>query len=791
MKKLMTLALLAVAGVVLAACGGGSSVDKVLVVGYDPFSEKFSPFFADTAYDQDVVGMTSVGLLTTDRDGGIVYGAIEGETVTRGGVDHFYTGLTDLEVVYNETTDVTTYTITLKQGVKFSDGETLDADDVIFTYYTLLDPYFSGSSTLNSVDIVGYRDYVANDSSATAAAESAQSLLDGVLADLPGNPDEEAAVAEFVAGVLADEVGWVESIMDNAAYIGAGYVRKEDGSAWTEADGAAAKSVPGTFAFFYALEAEYSAVGKTIATVLAEVQAQYGADYETLGANYGGSATYFLEDVKGVIVDSLVAAYLAENPGQPVANISGITKKSQYEVEVKVNGFDAAAVYQVAGITVAPMHYYGVPAKYDYAANKFGFDSRTETAMEPMQAKTSAPMGAGPYKFVKYENNVVYFEANENYYKGEPKTKYVNFQVVAEANKVSAIATGEIDASNPSGSKVRFEEIASYGEQMETYSIDNLGYGYVGINALNIQVGTEEATIGSDESKALRTAFATVVASQRYTVIKSYYGEAANVIEYPISNTSWAAPKPGDTGYQFAFAKKPDGSAVYSAADPSTLTNDVRSAEAKAAAKLWLEEAGYTFASKAGTASFGGQLWTATAPEGAKTTYEFIIPAGGQGNHPSFGIVTVFAQIMAELGITIEVNDPANSNVLWDTLDALEQEMWAAAWGSTIDPDMYQVYHSGNVIGEPNTSGSNHYYIRSAQLDNLIVAARTSADQDFRKTTYKQALDIVLDWAVEVPTYQRQNIILLSAERVDISSVTPDITTYWGWMAEIETLEMN
>ena len=146
---------------------------------------------------------------------------------------------------------------------------------------------------------------------------------------------------------------------------------------------------------------------------------------------------------------------------------------------------------------------------------------------------------------------------------------------------------------------------------------------------------------------------------------------------------------------------------------------------------------------------------------------------------------------MAELGITIQINDPANQNVLWDKLDVLEQEMWAAAWGSTIDPDMYQVYHSGNVIGEPNTSGSNHYYIRSTQLDNLIVAARTSSDQDFRKTTYKQALDIVLDWAVEVPTYQRQNIILLSAERVDISSVTPDITTYWGWMAEIETLEMN
>lgn len=38
-----------------------------LVVGYDDFSEKFSPFFADSGYDQDVVEMTQVSLLTTDR----------------------------------------------------------------------------------------------------------------------------------------------------------------------------------------------------------------------------------------------------------------------------------------------------------------------------------------------------------------------------------------------------------------------------------------------------------------------------------------------------------------------------------------------------------------------------------------------------------------------------------------------------------------------------------------------------------------------------------------------------
>ena len=34
--------------------------EKPLVVGYQPFSQKFSPFFAQTGYDQDVVSLTHV-----------------------------------------------------------------------------------------------------------------------------------------------------------------------------------------------------------------------------------------------------------------------------------------------------------------------------------------------------------------------------------------------------------------------------------------------------------------------------------------------------------------------------------------------------------------------------------------------------------------------------------------------------------------------------------------------------------------------------------------------------------
>ena len=97
---------------ILAGCGnggttdggttdGGSASDTPLVVGYSPFSSKFSPFFAETAYDQDAQGMTQIALIPTDRLGQIVYKGIEGETIEFNGTEYTYTGPADIEVTEN------------------------------------------------------------------------------------------------------------------------------------------------------------------------------------------------------------------------------------------------------------------------------------------------------------------------------------------------------------------------------------------------------------------------------------------------------------------------------------------------------------------------------------------------------------------------------------------------------------------------------------------------------------------------------------------------------------------
>ncbi|WP_242867777.1 ABC transporter substrate-binding protein [Clostridium sp. Marseille-P299] len=742
--------------------GNEASADTPLVVGYLPFSEKFSPFFASTGYDRDVADMTQVSLLTTDRTGGIIYNSIEGETVAYNGTDYEYKGISDITVDYDETSDITTYNIKIRDDVKFSDGEVLDADDIIFNYYVLADNSYDGSSTLYSTPIIGMLNYRKNNSNAENTTVSAEEIA----AEIANMSEEtKTAIAEkIIIPTLTSELEWVKTLYGNEQY--ASYTTEYP----------VAKDL---FANFYSIDESYDSTAVADESqVLSDIIAQYGANYTALGTNYAGDETYYQADVDSIVSEILLDKKLATG-GEEVPNIEGIKKISQTEVEVKTKGFDATAIYHICGITVAPLHYYGDESAYDYDNNKFGF---TRDDLSIVKAKTTQPMGAGPYKFIKYDNKVVYFEANENYYKGAPKTKYVQFKETQDTEKISGVGTGTIDIADPSGSLAGFEEISSYnsnkeisGDVIETNTVDNLGYGYIGINADNVNVGGDA---GSEASKNLRKAFATIFAVYRDVTIDSYYGDAAAVINYPISNTSWAAPQKSDEDYKVAYSTNADGSPIYT----SEMSADDKYAAALQAAVDYFVAAGYTYDEASGKLT--------AAPEGAKLEYEVIIPAGGAGDHPTFAVLTKAKEDLAKIGMTLTINDPSDSNVLWDKTEANTQEMWVAAWSASIDPDMYQVYYSSNRIGKGGTD-NNYFAIADTQLDQLILDARQSSDQAYRKATYKSALDIVLDWAVEVPVYQRQNCVIFSAERVNLDTVTPDITTYWGWMNEVEKIEMN
>lgn len=184
--------------------------------------------------------------------------------------------------------------------------------------------------------------------------------------------------------------------------------------------------------------------------------------------------------------------------------------------------------------------------------------------------------------------------------------------------------------------------------------------------------------------------------------------------------------------------------------------------------------------------------------------YEVQIPADGTGNHPSFMMVTEAKKALAEIGMDIVVTDLSDATALWDGIRARQVDMWCAAWSATVDPDMYQIYYADvadfngdmgngyNPMGGPDQGNSSYMYcVADEELDNMILEARKSLDQSYRKTLYKACLDTIVDWATEVPVYQRQNAIIFSTERVKMETVLPDITTFYGWLNGIQNMELN
>ena len=795
MKKLLSLVLALAMLTSMTAAFAEAPVETPLVVAIQTLSSKFSPFFADTGYDQDVVEMTQVALMTTDRTGAIIFNGIEGETLTYNGTDYYYQGIADLSQVYDAATDITTYTAKLREDIKFSDGTPMTADDVIFNYYVYLDPSYTGSTTLSSYDILGLQAYltqVPEDSLASVvpAMEALKAAGAGYTVT-EADPFTQEVYDAYQAGIVelwkADTQGITDYVFAN---YGADYSEAMLGKTADEvgaSDGL--KNALGMALWgFGEISEDFTTLTTAAGETVAVAEATNDDYYEAAAAKYGNDFNAYLaagESAIGTTLDALnsstmsaIAAASGVDMSAGVPNISGIKKLDDYTVEIKVKGFSAPAIYSILGIQVAPKHYYG-DGTYDYEANNFGHPYGD---LSCMQDKLDKPMGAGPYKFVKYENRVVYYEANEYFFQGAPATKNFQFKETNSAEVCNAVQTGTVDGgSDVNGSKPNFEMLRSFnsngelvGDVVTTYSVANLGYGYIGINADTVNVAGEPA---SEASKNLRKAIATVMSVYRDVAFDSYYGDAASVINYPISSTSWAAPQATDEGYKVAFSVDVNGNDIFTA----DMDAQAKYAAALEASKGFFAAAGYTF-DDAG-------MMTA-APEGAKMSYEVIIPADGIGDHPSFAILTDAKNALATIGFELKINDPADSNIMWDAMDAGVHEMWCAAWGSTIDPDMYQVYHSSNIVGEGG-SDSNHYHIRSAELDQMILDARTSDDQAYRKEVYRACLDEIMDWAVEIPAYQRQNIALSSTIRVNTDTVTPDVTTYWGWLNDSQLIQMN
>ncbi len=809
-----------------------AAAPDALVIMTETLDGLFSPFFSTSGADATIVGMTQIGMMT--------YGYENGKVVPAFG-DKEAVVTKDFESKYDETNKKTTYTFVLKNGIKFSDGHPLTMEDVLFNMYVYLDPVYTGSSTMYSTDIIGLQEYRTqkaasgstnngDESINNAASARAKDRINELinlftsLKDKPGSGGE--ANYDTMSSAIASHSlskGYKDAISSNASDVtnaqlkadydlALKYFKEELKTDYESAknayiekpykDNALFDNPIVCFLYYEGFitvefgdkdgkpNADKSVIKKVVTnnlekTITTEEQAinyVYNAKVNsaldeilTLWATAQKLTTEFTAKAKEVILHSNQGANSYNNISGIVSlghttdtatvtvngntynvaqehNTDGTPKDANtYDVlQITIDGIDPKAVWNFA-FSVAPQHYYGDSAKYpvDIANDKFGVAYASFDFMrDVIQSKNQVPMGAGPYIATNAANannpkgleffsgGVVYFKANSSFLLGAPKTEKIRYQVVSSKNALGALKDGSVHYVSPQLTKYNEDQLkAMKSSGFDSIAVDQLGYGYIGINA------------GKVPNIYLRRAIMTAMNTQ--LAIDYYSPGTAEKIYWPMSTVSWAYPQNKDN------KNDTDNKHAYPAVNYD-----------KEAAKAKIQEYMDQAAKHQGGYS----------PSDLKIT--FTIAGADLVEHPTYRVFQNAADLLNSMGWEIEVI--ADTNAL-TKLSTGSLAVWAAAWGTTVDPDMYQVYHKNStatsvyawgyreILANPSKYATENTILNN--MSGLIDDARETDDTTERADLYKKAMGFVLDLAVELPVYQRKVLYAYNTNVIKASSM--------------------
>lgn len=814
----------------LAGCNTKGKTDAFVIMT-DQLDGLFNPFFYTAAADGTVVGMTQIGMLSSKYVNGeveVAYGDNEAVVVK------------DYDIVENAD-GTTTYTFVLKNGIRFSDGHPLTMEDVLFNFYVYLDPVYTGSNTLYSTDIVGLSEYrtqtvgsasddaddLISSQAATRAKARINELVNLFNSQLKASATKEVSYEAMKQAILAYSVssGYKSAISNNPAEVTSQNLlddydyalklfREELESDYTSAQESYidepytshSEFQDEVFCFMYTegyVEVKYAegadgkidrtrieTLTKSYPATISDKEAaityvyndkiarelhiilQYWATAATLTNEYtakakevilhenvSGDGELAVENISGIVslghTDAAGSKIQVNGTEYTVAsghNSDGtVTDSSEYDVlQITINGIDPKAIWNFA-VTIAPQHYYGEGSSVgvDIANNQFGVEFASFRFMTDVIQSTrniKLPMGAGPYKATDsansdspsesafYSNNVVYFKASSYFDTvGEgienAKIEKVRYQIVSSNNAIAALENGTVHYISPSLTTENYEKLEKLSSKgMVTITEDQLGYGYIGLNAAKIN------------DRNLRKA---IMCAMNTSLALDYYRTGtASQIYWPMSMVSWAYPKGADaTDNGFDYPQI------------GTWNEEV----ARNNIQKYMQEAGV---------SAGDSELSVT----------FTIAGSSLQDHPTYKVFRDAAALLNELGWDVEVvcDTQALTKINTGSL-----EVWAAAWSSALDPDLYQVYHKNSSATSTlawgynylKTSGTAEEMAILNELSDLIDEARTTNDKTVRSGLYKQAMEQILDLAIELPVYQRSVLYAYNSKVISSASL--------------------
>lgn len=458
--------------------------------------------------------------------------------------------------------------------------------------------------------------------------------------------------------------------------------------------------------------------------------------------------------------------------------ISGIQRLNDYELRIYTDGFDQKMLEKLR-IPVCALHYYGDTTKYQYDAGQFGF---TRGDLSALRANKNSPMGAGPYRFVKYENGIAYFTANELYFQECPETAYLYLEDMTQMISggtydvralVSELTGDTVDMVLSDAGLEDLETIMSAnqngkldGKTLETRFVSNASYGYVCMNAEQIRIGADSL---SDASVSLRRALATVISACR-GVGQGEAEQLVSIVNTPASADSWLSRQQyGEE--EIAFAKNLAGETIYKADDNS----DKKREKAKEAALEYLQAAGYVVED--------GRI--TLAPSDALTEFSVLIQNGEE--NPLYSIMATAAEDLQELGITLQLIQVTDEETMRQQLQGTQQ-IWCGLDQVGVDPELaanYKRYKAGSINKGVLTG------IIDERLDKKLDKVGQRVKAESRIKTVDTIYEILSDWAVEIPVYQSKRVWIMSSDRIDMDTISKETTPYYSVLREVHQIKMN
>ena len=461
--------------------------------------------------------------------------------------------------------------------------------------------------------------------------------------------------------------------------------------------------------------------------------------------------------ISGIKVDKVSAS---DFNGSMTAGSPLDPNKGEYDrVTIVMDEVDPVAKYNF-GIVIAPMHYYsGTSGDVDYVQRAMDTDPNNDNVADRFGVKfadgdffdnvlkvdsinkSSKPVGAGPYKmrddrleinrdcrYVRNEHFETVGDGIEN-----AKIKYLNYRYISDDQIVTSLISGDIDFGTPQCTPRNIEMLNGSRNFLSSNQYDANGFGYVGVNPKAVP----DITVRRAIMKAMNVA----------DITKTYYTEDyASVIYRPITTNSWVY-------------KKADKNLYFSEVDELAYTRN------HSEITDMLEDAGYDF--KNGVYE----------KDGKKLKYTFTI-AGETQDHPAFTMFKDAANFLNECGFDITVLTDINA---LQKLATGSLQVWAAAWTSGIDPDMYQVYHKDSKASSVRNWGYDIIYASPDkytteveiidEMSGLIERGRSLTSQDARTPIYCEAMDLLMELAVELPTYQRKDMYVYNKNVIDGKSL--------------------